>query len=122
MDDSTLVSFLSESYDQQLGWYEELSDLCQKTLSRLILSRGNVAVVMDNFNRKQKILDLIVEERNRISGPVLLWQERKKSVTVSEEASDLDALFARTASAIKKFLDNEEQLKTYLENVTHKVY
>jgi hypothetical protein len=31
-------------------------------------------------------------------------------------------LFARTASAIKRFLDNEEQLKAYLENVTHKVH
>ena len=77
MNDSDLISLLSTSFTKQLTWYGELSDLVHKTLGQLVLSRGNVTQVMENFTRKQKILDMIVEERDHIRGSVDLWQNRK---------------------------------------------
>jgi hypothetical protein len=120
MDDVTLVSTLSESYQRQLLWYMELADLVQKIMSQLILSRGNVAGVMEYFSRKQKIFDMIVEERNSISEQSILWQDRKHGLAGSEDVDNLNTLFDSTACAIKKFLEIEDQLKTYLEQVTHK--
>jgi hypothetical protein len=98
-------------------WYQELSGLVQKTLGQLVLSRGDVTQVMENFTHKQKILDMIVEERGRISGPVQLWQERKKGIKDGPASDELDVLLKKTAAAISEFLDGEAQLKRYLEHV-----
>lgn len=117
MTDSDLISLLSTSFSRQLAWYRELSGLVQKTLGQLVLSRGDVALVMDNFIHKQKILDMIVKERDRISGPVRLWQERKKGTDHGPAGGDLDALLEKTAASISEFLDSETHLKRYLEHV-----
>jgi hypothetical protein len=114
---SDLISLLSTSFTKQLAWYRELSELVHKTLGQLVLSRGDVTVVMENFTRKQKVLDLIVEERGRISGTVDLWQHHKKEIKAGPASDELDALLKKTATAISEFLDGEEQLKRYLEHV-----
>jgi hypothetical protein len=117
MTESELISILSSSFSKQLAWYRELSELVQKTLGQLVLSRGDVAQVMENFTRKQNVLDMILEERARISGPVDLWQQRKKDIKSGQASDDLDSLLKQTASAISEFLEGEEQLKRYLEHV-----
>jgi hypothetical protein len=117
MTDSDLISSLSSSFAKQLAWYCELSELVQKTLGQLVLSRGDVTLVMDNFTRKQKVLDMIVEERGRIGGTVDLWQHKKKEIKACQASDELDALLKKTAAAISEFLDGEEQLKRYLEHV-----
>jgi hypothetical protein len=117
MTESDLISLLSISFAKQLAWYCELSELVQKTLGQLVLSRGDVTLVMENFTHKQKVLDLIVEERGRIGGTVDLWQHHKKEIKAGPASDGLDALLKKTAAAISEFLDGEEQLKRYLEHV-----
>jgi hypothetical protein len=117
MTDSELISILSSSFSKQLAWYCELSELVHKTLGRLVLSRGDVTLVIENFTHKQKVLDLIVEERGRIGGTVDLWQRHKKEIKAGPASDELDALLKKTAAAISEFLDGEEQLKRYLEHV-----
>jgi hypothetical protein len=116
MDDSMIVSILSDSYARQLSWYEELSLLVQKTLGQLALSRGSVGAVMGSFEKKQKIIAMIADERGRISAAAALWQERKRSAATSPAIIDLEGLLAKTESAIKEFLDGEDQLKRYVEH------
>jgi hypothetical protein len=108
---------LSTSFAKQFAWYRELSELVQKTLGQLVMSRGDVTLVMENFARKQKVLDMIVEERGRISGTVDLWQQNKKGIKAGPASDELDALLKKTATAISEFLDNEAQLKRYLEHL-----
>jgi len=117
MNDSDLISLLSTSFTKQLMWYRELSDLVHKTLGQLVLSRGDVTQVMENFTRKQKILDMIVEERDHISGSVDLWQKCKKGIKDGQASDELDDLLKKTAAVISEFLDGEAQLKRYLEHV-----
>src|SRR5271157_5333823 len=117
MNDSDLISLLSTSFTKQLMWYRELSDLVHKTLGQLVLSRGDVTQVMENFTRKQKILDMIVEERDHISGSVDLWQKCKKGIKDGQAGDELDDLLKKTAAMISEFLDGEAQLKRYLEHV-----
>ncbi|MGB7568390.1 MAG: hypothetical protein WBM07_11045 [Chitinivibrionales bacterium] len=117
MNDSDLISLLSTSFAKQMMWYRELSNLVHKTLGQLVLSRGDVTQVMENFTRKQKILDMIVEERDHIGGSVDLWQKCKKSIKDGRASDELDDLLKKTAAVISEFLDGEAQLKRYLEHV-----
>jgi hypothetical protein len=116
MNDSDLVSILSASYSKQLAWYEELSRIVQKTLSQIILSRGDIAVITKSILQKQKIIDLIGEERDAIKESVELFKHRKAQLTISGLTNNLDLLLAESESAIKEFLEGEDQLKRYLEH------
>jgi len=121
MNDTVIISELSASYSKQIRWYRDLSGLVQKTLSQLVLSRGNVAGVMGNFEKKQQIFSHIAEERRRISEAAAQWQTRKPHASSSREADKLDGLLSETETVIKEFLDGEEQLKRYLEHMARPV-
>jgi hypothetical protein len=71
---------------------------------------------MGSFEKKQKIIAMIADERGRISAAAALWQERKRSAATSPAIIDLEGLLAKTESAIKEFLDGEDQLKRYVEH------
>jgi hypothetical protein len=120
MDDSALISALVASYERQLALYEELATVVQKTLSQVILTRGDVSGLMGNFERKQKLLDRILKERADVQPLVVQWQERKAGIPQSGRTMRLDALLSKIQSVIRGFLDNEEQLKKYLEHVVKK--
>jgi hypothetical protein len=118
MDDITIISLLSTSYSRQLRLYEELILLVNKTVGQLALSRGNVAAVMGDFDKKQKLIDAIADERSKISAPAELWHKRKHDVAPSPALIELENLLAKTERAIKAFLEVEDQLKRYLEHAS----
>lgn len=120
MDDTTLISELVASYKRQLSLYEELASVVQKTLSQVILTRGDVSGLMGNFAQKQKLLDGILKERANAQPLVTQWQERKAAIPPDGRTARLDALLQKTQSVIRGFLDAEEQLKKYLEHVVKK--
>ena len=117
MDDALIISQLTESYLRQVAWYRDLSALVQKTLSQLVLSRGNVAGVMANFEKKQSIFSQIAAERLRISDLAAQWQVRKGSVSPCADADALNELLGTAQTTIREFLDAEDQLKKYLEHI-----
>jgi multidrug resistance efflux pump len=120
VDTTSLIATLAASYRRQLEMYRTLTALVQKTLSQVVLSRGDVSGVMDSFSRKQELIDAIVNERENIGDCVVLWQERKAGLKQSPQSQELDELLKATQLVIKEFLEYEEQLKKYLEHVTKK--
>jgi hypothetical protein len=117
MDDSTLISALQESYNRQLSLYQSLASLVQKTLSQVVLTRGDVSGLMGNFAQKKGLLESILKERAETEPLVRSWQERKAMVPQSDQTARLDSLLSKTQSVIREFLEGEEQLKKYLEHV-----
>ncbi|HEX7509809.1 MAG TPA: hypothetical protein VF335_00780 [Chitinivibrionales bacterium] len=117
MDDALIISQLTDSYSRQVAWYRDLSALVQKTLSQLVLSRGSVAGVMVNFEKKQSIFSQIAAERLRISDVAAQWQVRKASVAPCAGVEALNRLLGTAQTTIQEFLDAEDQLKKYLEHI-----
>jgi hypothetical protein len=117
MDDSTLIAALQASYRRQLSLYRSLASLVQKTLSQVVLTRGDMSGLMANFAQKKALLESILKERAETEPVVRLWQERKASVPQSDETAGLDSVLSKTESVIREFLEGEEQLKKYLEHV-----
>lgn len=115
-----MISELVVSYERQLALYEELSSVVQKTLSQVILTRGDVSGLMGNFARKQDLLDGILKERAGAQPLVAMWQDRKAGVQQDGRTAMLDGLLLKTQTVIRGFLDAEEQLKKYLEHVVKK--
>ncbi|MFP4014281.1 MAG: hypothetical protein ACLFVQ_09370 [Chitinispirillaceae bacterium] len=118
--DTILVSELSESFQLQLSMYRELRDTVRSILSKLILSRGDVAGLMSGIEKKKKLLEAIEQERTRSSENVALWQERRTLYPVNGEIQALNDILGQTESVIKEFLDGEDQLKNYLEKMYRK--
>jgi hypothetical protein len=120
IDDSMCIRVLSASFSKQLEWYEELSRIVQKTLSQLVLSRGDMSKVFASVLQKRKIIDMIAEEREKIRETAALYRQRKEQISSSLPKNDLDCLLAKSESAIKEFLEGEDQLKRYLEFMMEK--
>ncbi len=120
MDDKTLISSLLASYRRQLVLYKNLTAIVQKTLSQVVLTRGDVSGLKTSFEKKQLILDDIVKERTASEECVKLWQVRKNGIAQSAQSKELDSVLQATQSAIGEFLEAEEQLKKYLEHVVKK--
>ena len=118
--DTILVRDLSETFRRQLVWYQELRDLVGKILSRLVLSRGDVSGVISGLEKKKVLLEAIESERNRNSGLIAQWQERKGSIEKNGSVQELEMVLEQTSGAICEFLDEEEQLKKYIESILQK--
>jgi hypothetical protein len=119
-EESHYISVLSASFSKQLTWYEELSRIDQKTLSQLILSRGDMTPVMASVVQKRSIIERISEERDKIKDIADLYRQHKDRMKSSLPKNTLDSLLAQSEEAIKKFLEEENQLKRYLEYVMEK--
>lgn len=119
-NDTILIQELKKSYGMQLGWYRELGLLVQKILGKLILSRGDISGLVSGLEKKQKILSCIENERNRTSDNVKQWQERKMHVTNEDEVQELNSILTDVENAIKAFLNEEDQLKKYIERLVEK--
>jgi hypothetical protein len=117
MDDTTLISALQASYKRQLSLYQSLASLVQKTLSQVVLTRGDISGLVASFARKKALLESILGERAEAEPLVREWQQRKATVTQGVPTAQLDSLLSKTQSVIRDFLDGEEQLKKYLEHV-----
>lgn len=115
-----MISSLLASYRRQLVLYKNLTAIVQKTLSQVVLTRGDVSGLKTSFEKKQLILDDIVKERTASEECVKLWQVRKNGIAQSAQSKELDSVLQATQSAIGEFLEAEEQLKKYLEHVVKK--
>ncbi len=118
MDYTTLIEELIQSYTRQNEWYSQLTILDQKILGQIAMSRGDLSGVMVLFKEKQELLDVITQERDNTKNQIEVWQKDKGVIPTSESTVKLDAVLQETETAIKKFLDIEDQLKKYLETLT----
>jgi len=119
-NDTILIQDLTDLFNSQLLKYRELRDLVRKALSRLILSRGDMSVVMDGLEKKKKIFEAIDLERTQHADLVQQYQSRKASLNSDASINALNALLDDTGIAIQEFLNEEEQLKKYIEGILKK--
>jgi hypothetical protein len=116
-NETAVIRELCDSYRIQLGFYSALNETVQKILSKLILSRGDLSVLKNEFSEKKRYLDQIDAERLKTAPLVKVWQETKSLRGGTPEAMELDEILHDTENTIKKFLDGEDQLKKHLERI-----
>jgi len=116
-DDTILVQTLTDSFRRQLDWYMELREVVRQLMSRLVLSRGSLSQLTDGLQKKKQLVEEIEAERHRIAGPMSLWLERKNSIIAGDDVESFDKLLQMVTAAIKDFLDDEDQLRVYLEGI-----
>jgi hypothetical protein len=119
-NDILLILQLKETFSSQLSWYRDLRDLVRKILSRLVLSRGDVSGVISGLEKKKKLLETIEAERNRTADIVMQWQQRKSNLKSDQSVEDLNVILDQMGTVIREFLDEEEQLKNYLQSIIRK--
>jgi hypothetical protein len=119
-NDTMVIRELKDSYCRQLDCYRALGETVNKILSRLVLTRGDFSSVKVEFAEKQRLLGCIESERAGATGRVREWQERKSAMAGRDEAKELDGVLRQIETAIRKFLEGEEQLKRYLEGIMKK--
>jgi hypothetical protein len=110
-----VIDVLCGSFERQLAVYKELRDSARTALSKLILSRGDVGVLMAGIDKKSRLLEKIDHERNSIAEQIEYWQAHRENLTNSRDAASLNEILARTESVIQEFLAEEEKLKQYVE-------
>jgi hypothetical protein len=115
MTDQELVAALTESCTRQLAQYRRLLETAQAILGRLAVTRGDLSAVAAQFKEKQDLLAGLEARRNDSVALVALWQSRKDAARSACNTAALDAALAETETVIKRFLDNEEQIKRYLD-------
>lgn len=115
MTDTELIDALVASCRRQLDWYRALLETAQLILGKLALSRGDLTVVAPAFRQKQELLESVAADRRETAPLVTLWQERKEAVRKAGATTQLDEILAETEGVLKRFLDQEEQIKRYLE-------
>lgn len=120
VNDKILIKELITVFSSQLTHYRELRDLVRKILSRVILSRGDITGVIAGLEKKKKLLDQIEAERLNSSELIAKWQERKSCFEKDGSVAALNSVLDQTESTIREFLDEEEQLKKYIENIIKK--
>jgi hypothetical protein len=116
--DSLLVKELTDTFTCQMQMYRELKVLVQKMIGKLVISRGDMSGLLSSMEQKQKIIESIESERSRHSDAIMQWQLKKNNVTMSPEVGVLEKVLESTGCAIRDFIDQEEQLRNYLENAS----
>ena len=114
---SHLISELTRSYSLQLELYKKLHDNASKIYSQLVLSRGDLTRVMGQFSEKQRLLNALTAERERMQQQAQQWQQAKATVKPSDETEKLNAVLEKIEQAIKAYLDTEQQLERYLKHL-----
>jgi hypothetical protein len=115
-----LVKELTDTFNCQIQMYRELKILVQKMIGKLVLSRGDMSGLISSMEQKKKIIESIECERSMHSDAIMQWQITKNNVTMTPEIGLLEKVLEDTGSAIKDFIDQEEQLRTYLEKCIQK--
>lgn len=116
-NDTILIRTLIESYRGQLERYCSLRDTARQVMSRLVLSRGDLSQVTDGLIKKKELLEAIEIERNRVALEVARWQERKAQFEPCAETEAFEGVLRQISDAIQEFLEDEAQLRRYLEGV-----
>ena len=116
MEDSVLITRLHQACGKQLALYRQLCDFTQRMLQRLVMSRGDMTGLRDVFEQKRRLVGEIERERAGMHELAGRWQERKSQVVQCAATRDLDTLFGSMETAIRKYLELEAQVRTYLEH------
>jgi hypothetical protein len=117
---TTLVNELTNTFSYQIQMYRELTTLVQRMIGNLVLSRGDMSGLLSSMEKKKKMLELIEIERHSHSDAIMRWQLMKNNVTMTPEVTILEKVLEDTGSAIKEFINEEEQLRTYIEKSMQK--
>jgi hypothetical protein len=120
MTDTELADALLASCRRQLAWYGELANVAQSILGKLVLIRGGMSDIREQFKRKQELLEKISAERTATRHLVSAWQERKAAIVRSPAVDELGNVLGQMETAIAGFLSCEEQIKRYLEHAIDK--
>ena len=116
MSYTEIIDTLIQSYTSQREWYKELHIIVQKILGQMVLSRGDLSGVMHLFKQKQRLLEAIQNERERVKNESAVWQKEKDQIPASESTHCLNTILTETEEAIKVFLETEDQLQKYIEH------
>lgn len=116
-NDTILIQTLTDSYQRQLNLYTELRDIVRQLLSKLVLSRGDLSPVADSFQRKKELVEAVDSERKAVSECIVKWQERKTEIERTPESERFESILQKVTDTIREFLDDEEQLRKYIEGV-----
>jgi hypothetical protein len=116
-NDTILIQTLTDSYLRQLDLYSELRDVVRQLLSKLVLSRGDLSPVVGSFQRKKELVEAVDAERKAVGEHIVIWQERKKTVERTPESERFEAILQKVTDTIREFLNDEEQLRIYIEGV-----
>lgn len=114
-NDKILIQQLTAVLNSQLKHYREMRDLVSKVLSRVILSRGDLNGVIVCLEKKKELLDVIESERQKSSDLFIQWQNRKDIIRDDPAIAEMNSVLDQTEITIREFLDEEEQLKRYIE-------
>jgi hypothetical protein len=117
LDSRTVIEALCGSFGRQLAVYKELRDAARASMSKIILSRGDVGVLMAGIDKKTRLLAQIDQEKASISGEIEYWQAHRESLANDRDAAALNEILSQTETVIKEFLAEEEKLKQYMEKV-----
>jgi hypothetical protein len=115
-----LVRELTDTFSHQVQMYRELTTLVQRMIGNLVLSRGDMSGLLSSMEKKKKMLELIETERHSHSDAIMRWQSLKNNVTMTPEVNILEKVLEDTGCAIKEFINQEEQLRTYIEKCLQK--
>jgi hypothetical protein len=118
-NDKILIQELKTSFLRQTALYKELREAVTKTLGKLVLSRGELSALKGDFERNKTLLETIERERAGGAENVERWHKRKTEIPV-KETEELNGILDQTQVAIREFLDEEENLKKYLERIVRK--
>lgn len=117
-NDTILIHKLKNSFGLQLQWYKELLDLDRKMMSKLVLSRGDISVIITGTETKNSLINKVQAERSNACEMIELWQQRKTEINSNdEERVALDKIFGEIENVIGAFLREEDLLKKYIDGV-----
>ena len=112
-----IIDRLRSSCDCQAALYTKMLDVTQRIVSQLVLSKGDLLRVRQNFEEKQKLWDEIVARRQESEPDTAAWQEQKHVLSTQYDIQPLEASFDRMSRIIERYLSSEDQLKRYLEHL-----
>jgi len=72
--------------------------------------------VTESLRKKQQLIEIIGNERDRVTEQVAQWQRRKGQIARCPETELFDEVLQKVTDAIQEFLDDEAQLRKYLES------
>lgn len=116
-NDTILMRDLTVSYQSQLARYRSLRDVVRQLMSKLILSRGDLSGMIASLEKKQQLLKDIESERDRTAPLVAHWETRKTLVSPGSGGELLNTVLQQIADTIREFLDEEDQLRKYIERI-----
>lgn len=113
--EQALVEDIFNSFCTQHALYLKLVELVQKTLSKVILSRGDISPILVSLARKQEILLAVKTERNRMAPSIQEYALIKSTLQPTQRMREFDAKLSEIEIVIRQFLEIEGQLKRYLD-------